>query len=439
VTVATGLPTPAQLRDRRLLDEQLRALDRTVGTCRDLGATLRSQASSVHGAWRSPAADQEVQRLRALADELTRIGGVVEGLRPTLVQAQGRLDAAEATLRRLRARAQAVHAAAAPVVAADERRGIDQQYRSMVVDVLEVEQHVNSAAWVTNGAAGIVLSAVSGAMRGTYIGAILSGSPTAGFVRRLVMPRLAALERSAWRGAAGARLVGPAHRVLDHLRAPRPAAYPGAPLTSLVRRTQTYLRAPILQTVSHRRIAAARASLAGRPQLDSWLGRAGRVGRATTRGIGVAGTVMTLASLPTSYAGARDAHLAQGRSAASARRMAVEDVGFRTAGEVVGAAAGAKTGAAIGATIGSFIAPGVGTVIGGAAGGAIGALAGSRVGGWAGDRLKDRYRSAKDTISSVGGSIASTAGSVTSAVGGGLSSVGSGVSSGLSSLRKRIF
>jgi hypothetical protein len=425
-----SLPYPQVLGERTVLDAQVNVLDRLEDQLRGLATASDRQAGVVQGAWRSPTTDAEVDELRRGSEELRGAAGQLVNLRPSLVAARNELEAGAATYRRLRSQADGLSRIADPAIAEEERRRIDQQYRSLVAQLDGIERRTSSAAASTELSLGRILAAVSGMLHGTHMGALLIGAPMSGPIKRFAFGKLAVLESNlpgsghrAWFGAKG-------NGLLDRVRAPRlPASSrpgPVAPVTGLLRRTSMYLRAPLVQTVFHQNIRRAQERLATNPKMLERLGTLGRYGKYGARASGAVGAVMTVVSVPGNYRAAHEQHLADGYSAAEATIRAREDVAFRTTGEVLGAAGGAKAGAAIGAVAGSFIlGPGVGTVVGGVVGGAIGAVAGSQVGGWLGDQAKKGFRAARETVGAVTSKVGDAASSVASAT----SSVVSGAAS----------
>lgn len=428
-----SFPVPAPLADRSQLDAIDRAIQARSEALQTVSDRLDRQRDALEQAWTSPAVGAYVRGLSDARGQLERASQRLESLAPAVRSAQVQLDAGEATYRTLVREWGAIPPNLDPSDAQELRQRLRRRYDDLVAQLGDVVRSVSSAAQETGGSLRWV-DVLGGGLRGSWLGAVLTGAPTGGFVMRHVLDRAALLERAGL-PAAWAPFLGRGHAFLDRMRMPG-AAGGTSPFTDLVRRGRAWLRAPILQPLLAERIRLGRHNLqAIGPDTLRRVGSAGRWAARGGRVLGVVGTVATVVTVPGAYRDAREGHLAAGHSEREASIRAGEDVAFRTGGEVAGALAGAKGGAALGATLGSFIAPGVGTVVGGAVGGAVGALAGSQLGGAVGDRLKDGFRSVRRTASSV----ASTVSDVSSSVANTAGNVASGAKSVVSGIARRIF
>lgn len=429
-----SLPRPAPLADLPALTELNVALDSRVRALRSVATHVRSQDSTLGQSWTSPAVGAYRAGLTGVEQQLARSAGELEGLAPALRATRSVLEAGQGTYSRLLSEWNAIGAHVEPDLAADLRRRIRVRYDALVAELEASVRSLSSSASSVGRALGWE-DVVGGGLRGTWLGAVLTGAPTSGWLTKRMMNVIAAGESRARLPAWLTNRARTGHAVLDRLRVPGGASST-SPFTDMVRRARGFGRAPVVQYLMHdTHVRSARTMTAAQSRT---LGVVGRYSGMVGRRLGVVGTVATVATVPGNIAAARERHIAAGHSPSEASALATEDVAFRTGGEVGGALVGAKGGAMAGAAVGSFVGP-VGTVAGAAIGGALGAAAGSQLGGVVGDKVKDGFRSARGTVGNVASSVGDAASNAASSTVSAVSNAASGARDLAGSIAKRIF
>jgi hypothetical protein len=430
----SALAYPAQLRDLPTLRALTGAIERTAWDVQQLGRDASDQQEALRSAWTSAPADACTGHLGHVGRTLASSGRELDELTPAVRTYCRTLEDAEATYRQLVRELQSIPSAAEPDVVARIERSVRSRYDQLIQVLVAAERRVVEISSRIDQRLQMMVEGVTDGLKYTWLGAVLAGASTDGKRARQLMDDLRWVERSHGGRLPGAvgRYARLGHDFFDRLRVPIAAGPGNTPLSDLYDRFTSARRAPVLQYLFHDRIRASQRRMS--PAALQHLGTAGRWGRRLGRGAGVVGTALTFASMPADYAANRDGYLAEGRSAASARALAVEDVAFKTGGEAVGGLAGAKAGAVVGAAIGSFFVPGVGTVIGAGIGAVAGGFAGGIAGGHIGEAAKDAFRGGRQAAGNAARSVGSAVSTAGRAVGDAASSAGRAVGDAASSV-----
>jgi hypothetical protein len=426
----SALAYPAQLRDLPSLRSLTGTIDRTASGIQQLGRDATGQQGALRAAWSSPPANACTGHLGHLGRTLASSGGALEQLAPEVRSYCQVLESGEAAYRQLVRELRSIPSTAEPDLVAQIERSVRSRYDQLVQALVAAERRVVETSSRIDERLVSLLEMVGDGLEHTWLGAVLAGASTARWRDRKLFDGLRWVE-----GRYGARLPGAVNRyatlghdLFDRLRVPTVAGRGNTPLSDLYGRYTSAGRSPVLQFLFHDRIRAAQEAMS--PAALRRLGAVGRWGRPIGGGLGA---VVTVAMIPSDYAANRDSYLAEGRSSASARALAAEDVAFRTGGEVVGGLAGAKGGAVVGAAIGSIF-PGVGTVIGAGVGAIAGGIAGAIAGGHIGEAAKDAFRSGRQAVGNAARSVGSAVGTAGRAVGDAVSNAGHAVGDAASSV-----
>lgn len=174
-----SLPQPTPLADLPVLTQLSAALDTRVTALRSVATHVRSQDTSLGRHWTSPAVAAYRTGLNGVEQQLDRSAADLQGLAPAIRSTKATLEAGQGTYRSLVNEWNSIGSHVEPEMAADLRRRIRLRYDALVAELEAAVRTLNTSASSVHSALRWE-NVVGGALRGTWLGAVLTGAPPPG-------------------------------------------------------------------------------------------------------------------------------------------------------------------------------------------------------------------------------------------------------------------